>query len=42
MVNYLAEKLKEYVAQDNATEINRCLEELKKYCSHWDEQTQIS
>lgn len=42
MVIFLAEKLKELVEQDNPTEINRCLEELKKYCSHWDEQTQIS
>lgn len=42
MVIYLAEKLKEFVAQDKASEINRCLEELKRYCAHWTEITSIS
>lgn len=42
MVIYLAEKLKEYVAQDKSSEINWCLEELKRYCSHWTEITPIS
>jgi hypothetical protein len=41
-VIYLAEKLKDFVDQDKASEINRCLEQLKKYCSHLTEKTQIS
>ncbi len=41
-VIYLAEKLKEFVAQDKPSEINRCLEQLKKYCSHLTAKTQIS